>query len=151
MINYKSISRTIRWIFAGLMALVVAIAGVAECNVLPIEGAWVEAFDAQTNYLIEVGMLFFVGMCILLALKSFDRMLKSRMRVIAEEQKGKAYIGIYGVRLVLLALPMLLGVLFYYTMLENWGLYYALASFVSSLFCLPSAEGVEIEMKSEDC
>ena len=133
------------------MALVVAIAGVAECNVLPIEGAWVEAFDAQTNYLIEVGMLFFVGMCILLALKSFDRMLKSRMRVIAEEQKGKAYIGIYGVRLVLLALPMLLGVLFYYTMLENWGLYYALASFVSSLFCLPSAEGVEIEMKSEDC
>ncbi len=133
------------------MALVVAIAGVAECNVLPIEGAWVEAFDAQTNYLIEVGMLFFVGMCILLALKSFDRMLKSRMRVIAEEQKGKSYIGIYSVRLVLLALPMLLGVLFYYTMLENWGLYYALASFVSSLFCLPSAEGVEIEMKSEDC
>ena len=55
--------------------------------------------------------------------------------------------GIYCVRLALLAIPMLLGTYFYYALLENWGLYYALACFVASLFCLPSTEGVEAEMK----
>ena len=145
--NHKKISRIIRLVYAALMLLVVAIAVVAEYNVLPIEGALVDAFDAQTNYLIEVGMLFLVGACMLLSLKGFDRVLKNKMHATSEELKPKAYVGIYCVRLALLAIPMLLGTYFYYAMLENWGLYYALASLVASLFCLPSAEGVEVEMK----
>lgn len=130
-----------------LMALVLAVAVIAELNVVPIEGSLVGRLDAGALYTVEVGMLFLVGVCMLLALKGFDRVLKNRMSAIGEEGKPKAYIGIYCVRLSLLALPMLLGTYFYYGLLENWGLYYTLATFVASLFCLPSAEGAEIEME----
>ena len=148
MTNYKNISRIIRLVYALLLALVVAVAVVAEYNVLPVEGSLMNLFDAKMMYIIEVGMLFLVGACMLLSLKSFDRVLKNKMSTIGEEGKPKAYVGIYCVRLSLLAIPMLMGMYFYYGLLENWGLYYALASFVASLFCLPSAEGVEIEMAS---
>ena len=148
MTNYKNISRIIRLVYALLLTLVVAVAVVAEYNVLPVEGSLMNLFDAKTMYIIEVGMLFLVGACMLLSLKSFDRVLKNKMSSIGEEGKPKAYVGIYCVRLSLLAIPMLMGMYFYYGLLENWGLYYALASFVASLFCLPSAEGVEIEMAS---
>ena len=148
MTSYKNISRIIRLVYALLLALVVAVAVVAEYNVLPVEGSLMNFFDAKTMYIIEVGVLFLVGACMLLSLKSFDRVLKNKMSSIGEEGKPKAYVGIYCVRLSLLAIPMLMGMYFYYGLLENWGLYYALASFVASLFCLPSAEGVEIEMAS---
>lgn len=146
--NYKKISTTIRWIYAALVVLVVAVAVVAEFNVAPIEGSLVGAFDAETTYVVEVGVLFFVAICLQLALRGFDRVLKNRMQVTGVEQRPKAYVGIYCVRLALLALPMLVGTYFYYALLENWGLYYALASIVASLFCLPSAEGVEEEMSA---
>ena len=145
--NYKKISRTIRLVYAALMMLVVAVAVMAEFEVAPIEGSLVGRLDAGVLYIVEVAMLFLVGVCMLLALKGFDRVLKNKMGVICVEDKPKAYIGIYCVRLSLLALPMILGVYFYYGLLENWGLYYALASFVASLFCLPSAEGVEAEIE----
>ena len=146
MINYKNISRTIRLVYVALIALVVAIIVVAEYDVLPIEGALLEAFNEQTGYIVEVGMLFLVGACMLLSLKGFDRVLKNKMCVTDEKLKPKAYIGIYCVRLALLTIPMLLGTFFYYGLLENWGLYYTLASLVASFFCLPSAEGVETEI-----
>ena len=150
MVNYKSISRTIRWVYALLLTLVLAMAAVAEWEVAPIEGSLIGVFEPKTMYVVEVGMLFVVGLCLLLALKGFDRILKNKMGVICEEDKPKAYVGIYCVRLSLLALPMLLGTYFYYGLLVNWGLYYALAGFVASLFCLPSTEGVEAEMKPEN-
>ena len=143
----KIISRTIRLVFAVLTALVLAVAVVAEYDVMPVEGALVDHFDAQVMYTVEVGMLFLVGACILLALRGFDRVLKRRMATTDEADKPKVYVGIYCVRLALLALPMLLGTYFYYALLVNWGLYYALACFVASLFCLPSAEGAEAELK----
>lgn len=148
--SYKKISRLIRCVYAVLMLLVVAMAVMAEFEVAPIEGSLVDRLDAGVLYAIEVGMLFLVGVCMLLALKGFDRILKNKMSVVCVDDKPKAYMGIYCVRLSLLAIPMILGTYFYYGLLENWGLYYALASFVASLFCVPSAEGVEVEMNVEN-
>lgn len=148
--SYKKISRLIRCVYAALMLLVVAMAVMAEFEVAPIEGSLVGRLDAGVLYAIEVGMLFLVGVCMLLALKGFDRILKNKMSVVCVDDKPKAYMGIYCVRLSLLAIPMILGTYFYYGLLENWGLYYALASFVASLFCVPSAEGVEVEMNAEN-
>ena len=150
MINYKSISRTIRLVYALLLAVVLAVAVVAEWEVAPIEGSLIGLFEPKAMYAVEVGMLFVVGLCMLLSLKGFDRILKNKMRTISVEAKPKTYVGIYCVRLSLLALPMILGTYFYYGLLVNWGLYYALASFVASFFCLPSAEGVEAELKIEN-
>ena len=148
--NYKKISGLIPCVYAALMLLVVAMAVMAEFEVAPIEGSLVDRLDAGALYAIEVGMLFLVGVCMLLALKGFDRILKNKMSIVCVDDKPKAYMGIYCVRLSLLAIPMILGTYFYYGLLENWGLYYALASFVASLFCVPSAEGVEVEMNVEN-
>lgn len=148
--DYKKISRTIRLIFAFMVALVLAFAIAVEFYQLPMEGALVDAFDAGEIYFVEVGMFFFTGISILLALKFFDRIFLPKVYEVKGKDKALQYICVYVVRLGLLWGLMLLGMLFYYGLLENWGLYYALAGFVSSFFCLPSAEGVEIELNMEE-
>ena len=148
-LDYKKISRNIRIFFAVVVGLVLAIPVAVEfdlCSMASFEGGFVGAFDAQAIYVIEVAMFFLTGICILLALKFFDRLLLRRVSEVKEAEKASTYFAVYAVRFALLAIPMLLGVVFYYGLLVNWGLYYALAGFVSSFFCLPSAEGVEIEM-----
>ena len=143
--NYKKISRNIRLFFAVLVMLVLAIPVAVEFDLgsmASIEGAFVGRYDEQTTYIIEVAMFFLTGICILLALKFFDRLWLRRV----EEEKASKYFAAYAIRLALLGIPMITGLIFYHGLLVNWGLYYALAGFVSSFFCLPSAEGVEIEM-----
>lgn len=145
-VDYKKISRNIRILFAVLVAFVLAIPVVVEFNLFPMEGMFIDFFDEQMIYFIEVGMFFLTGLCILLALKFFDKLWLRRVAEVKEKEKAAMYFSVYLVRLSLLWCPMFLGIFFYYGLLENWGLYYALAGFVSSFFCLPSAEGVEIEM-----
>lgn len=150
MINYKKISRNIRLFFAALVMLVLAIPVAVEFNLdsmALLKGGFVGGYDEQTTYIIEVAMFFLTGICILLALKFFDRLWLRRVAEVKEEEKASKYIAAYMIRLALLTIPMLSGFIFYYGLLVNWGLYYALAGFVSSFFCLPSAEGVEIEME----
>ena len=147
--NYKKISRNIRLFFAVLVMLVLAIPVAVEFDLgsmASIEGAFVGRYDEQTTYIIEVAMFFLTGICILLALKFFDRLWLRRVADVKEEEKASKYFAAYAIRLALLGIPMIAGLIFYYGLLVNWGLYYALAGFVSSFFCLPSAEGVEIEM-----
>ena len=152
MINYKKISRNIRLFFAALVMLVLAIPVAVEFNLdsmASFKGLSVGVYDEQMIYVIEVVMFFLTGGCILFALKFFDRLWLRRVAEVKEEEKASKYIAAYMIRLALLTIPMLSGVVFYYSLLANWGLYYALACFVTSLFCLPSPEGVEIEMGSE--
>ena len=147
--NYKKISRNIRLFFAALVMLVLAIPVAVEFDLdsmASLDGAFVGRYDEQATYIIEVAMFFLTGICILLALKFFDRLWLRRVAEVKEEEKASKYFAAYAVRLALLAAPMIMGAIFYYGLHVNWGLYYALAGFVSSFFCLPSAEGVEIEM-----
>lgn len=151
-VDYKKISRNIRAFFAVEVMLMLAISVSVEFDLYSmafLEGAFVYSFGGQTMYFIEVGMFFLTGICILLALKFFDRLMRRHMAEVKEEEKASKYFALYMSRLGILAMPMLSGIIFYYGLLENWGLYYALAGFVSSFFCLPSPEGVEIEMNIE--
>ena len=142
--DYKKVSCKIRLFFAAVVIMMFVCAVMLK---LTFEGALIDSIDGQTMYLIEVGMFFCSGLCILLALKFYDRLWLRRVSGVKEEEKASTYFVMYMIRLALLAVPMLTGIFFYYGLLENWGLYYALAGLVSSFFCLPSAEGVEIEMK----
>ncbi len=144
-VNYKKISRNIRLYFAAMLLLMLVLVVMLKLN---FEGALVESIDEQTMYFIEVGIFFLTGICILLALKFFAKMwIVRRVAEVKKIELASAYFSVYMIRLALLAVPMLTGIFFYLGLLENWGLYYALAGLVSSFFCLPSAEGVEIEMK----
>ena len=150
MTDYKKISRNIRLRSAVVMGVIMAFVVVCELDVVSVEGAMVSLSDGGLLYYIQVFMFFYTGACVLAALKGFDWMLRNRVHTMEKGQRASLYQTFYSVRFGLLAGPMLLGALFYYSTLENWGLYYALIAFVASFFCLPSPEGVEIELRMED-
>lgn len=149
MTDNKKISRNIRILYALLAVLVIALIVLCELNILPIEGMLLTV-DPGTMYIIEVASLFGVGLGIFAALKGYNWLLEHKVHAVKGALRTKRFVAYNNARIVLLALLMLLGVFFYYGTLENWGMYYALAAFVSSLFCLPSAEGVEIELTIDD-
>lgn len=148
MTDFKKISRNIRIVYAALLVVVVALIALCEFNVLPVEGMLLDIAPG-TMYIIEVASLFGVGLGILLALKGYNWLLEHKVHTAEGALRAKRFVSYNHARIILLAILMLLGVFFYYGTLENWGMYYALASFVSSFFCLPSAEGVEIELQVE--
>lgn len=150
MTDYKRVSRTIRVMFALVIALVVAIVVACEFDMGLLDGVAISTFDAELMYYIQVGMFFLTGICVLGALKGFNWMLKNRVQTAEKNERVELYKKYHFVRIGLLGASMLTGILFYYMTLENWGLYYALIAFVASFFCLPSAEGVKIELKMEE-
>lgn len=143
--EYKKISRNIRILYALQLALVALLVALCEWNILPVEGMLVGT-DAGTMYVIEVAMLAIVGVGIFAALKGYDWLLRHRVYKVVGQHRVQLYQASNIVRIVFLTILLLVSAFFYYATLENWGMYYALATFVSSLFCLPSAEGVEIEL-----
>lgn len=148
MIDYEKISRNIRIVYAALLAAVVIWVVLCELHVIPIEGVMLDV-DPGVMYIIEVCMLFAAGLGILAALKGFNWCLLHKVQPAEGERKANLYLALSNARNCLLGALMILGAVFYYATLENWGMYYALAAFVSSLFCLPSAEGVELELASD--
>ena len=150
MTNYKKISRNIRLMHAAVIALMVALVVVCELDIEPLEGMMVGSYDGPQMYYIQVGMFFLTVACVLIALKGFNWLLKNRVHMAEKAERAELYTKYHFIRIGLLGAPMLTGILFYYMTLENWGLYYALIAFVASFFCLPSPEGVEIELRMED-
>lgn len=149
MIDCKKISRNIRLLYACLLALVVLVVVLAECDLLPSLEGLLLGINPNTMYILQVGMFFLVGLGILAALKGFHWCLHHKVLVVEGQQRANLYISYSFVRIGILGALMLLGAFFYYATLANWGMYYGLASFVVSFFCLPSAEGVEVELEME--
>ena len=83
------------------------------------------------------------------ALKGFNWCLLHKVHSAEGHRRASLYLALSNARICILGSLTMLGTVFYYATLENWGMYYAMATFVSSLFCLPSAEGVEIELDGE--
>ena len=144
--DYKKISRNIRIVYAAVLAAIVTMVVLCESNVLPVEGVLL-GMSPGAKYIIEVGMLFAVGLGILAALKGFNWCLLNKVHAAKGDRKADLYVAFSNARNCLLGSLIILSLVFYYGLLVNWGIYYALACFVSSLFCLPSPEGVEIEME----
>ena len=150
MTDYKKISRTIRLMYAAVIALMVTLVVVCELDIEPLEGMMVDSCDGAQMYYIQVYTFFLTVACVLAALKGFNWLLKNKVQVAEKTERATLYKKYHFIRIGLLGAPMLTGILFYYMTLENWGLYYALIALAASFFCLPSPEGVEIELKMED-
>ena len=150
MTDYKKISRNIRLMYAAVVAFLVTFVALCELNVTQLEGMMVGVYDGAQIYYIQVFMFFFTGACVLAALKGFNWLLKNRVQVAEKTKRAELYTKYHFIRIGLLGAVMLTGVVLYYASLENWGLYYALIALASSFFCLPSSEGVEIELRMVD-
>ena len=147
MTDYKKISRNIRFTYTAIIAVVVAFIALCESNTIHVEGMLTTLSDG-TMYIVEVATLFVVGIGLFVALKGYDWLLRHKVHALEGKQRIGSYASINYIRIGLLGTLMLLGTFFYYGTLENWGMYYGLAAFVTSLFCLPSTEGVEIEVNN---
>ena len=145
MIDCKKISRDIRVVYAVLLVIILVLVVLCECNVVPIEGMLL-GIDPGAMYVLEVGMLFAVGLGILAALKGFNWCLLHKVHGVEGERRVRLYVMLSNARNCLLGVLAAMGIVCYYGALENWGMYYALAALVASLFCLPSSEGVKIEL-----
>ena len=145
MLDYKIISRNIRILYSVLLTLMVGLVLLCEFHLLPLEGMLVDV-NPSVMYIIEVSMLFGVGLGLLAALKGFDWCLRHKVNALSGMHRANLYVRLSYIRLLLLALLMLAGAFFYYATLQNWGMYYGLAAWVVTFFCLPPAEGVEIEL-----
>lgn len=150
MTDYKKISRNIRLMYAAVIAFLVTFVVLCELGVAPLEGMSVGVYNGAQVYYVQVYMFFFTGACVLAALKGFNWLLKNRVQTAEKAEKALLYKKFHFIRIGLLGASMFTGVFFYYTTLENWGMYYALIALAASFFCLPSAEGVEIELRMED-
>ena len=150
MADYKKISRNIRIMYAAMIVLMVVIIVACEFDMGLLDGVAINIFDAELMYYIQVSTFFITGICVLAALKGFNWLLKNKVQTAGKAERVELYTKYHFIRIGLLGAPMLTGILFYYMTLENWGMYYALIALVTSFFCLPSAEGVEIELNMED-
>lgn len=112
---------------------------------------WVGAYadDVRTTYYAETLSILLTAACVPLSLKLFAWVLYRRIDRVGIAYALQLYVFWSGMRLVLLALPLLAGFLTYYGMLSTTGLLCALIALTASLFCLPGEERLRRELHIE--
>ena len=105
--DYKKISRNIRIVYAAVLAAIVTMVVLCESNVLPVEGVLL-GMSPDAKYIIEVGMLFAVGLGILAALKGFNWCLLNKVHAAEGDRKAYLYVAFSNARNCLLGSLMIL-------------------------------------------
>ena len=112
---------------------------------------WEAAYadDVRTTYYAETLSILLAAACVPLSLKLFAWVLYRRIDRAGIARALQLYVFWSGIRLVLLALPLMAGFLTYYGMLSTTGLLCALIALTASLFCLPGEERLRRELHIE--
>lgn len=105
------------------------------------------AHDVKTVYFSETVIILLTAICIPVSLKLFSWMMTHRIDQMSIEQALKAYFRISVSRILLLALPMIVGLLIYYLMQTGTGVLCALIALTASLFCVPSEKRMKNELR----
>ncbi|WP_308757570.1 hypothetical protein [uncultured Bacteroides sp.] len=102
-------------------------------------GEWVGIYagDVRATYFAETFTILLTAILIPVSLKLFSWVLVKKIDAVAISDALRLYALWSGVRLALLAIPVLAGFLTYYMMLSNKGVLCALIALTASLFCLP--------------
>lgn len=111
-------------------------------------GSWVGMYagDVRAVYFAETLTILLAASCVPVSLKLFSWVLAKKMDVVGISQALRLYTFWSGVRLALLALPVLAGFLTYYMMLSSKGVLCALIALTASLFCFPGEERMRREL-----
>lgn len=117
-------------------------------------GEWVGmcAGDVRVTYMGEAITILSTACCVPVSLKLFAWVLVRKIDVATLPEALRLYAFWSSVRLVLLAIPVLVGFLVYYTMLSSTGGVCALIGLTASLFCLPGEGRLrkELHIQKED-
>lgn len=111
-------------------------------------GDWVGMYadDVRATFFAETIVILLAALCIPLSLKLFSWVLMKKIDSVAISQALSLYAFWSGVRLAILAIPVLAGFLTYYMTLSNKGLLCALIALTASLFCFPGEERLRKEL-----
>ena len=112
------------------------------------EGGWVGMYagDVRATYLAETITILLAASCVPVSLKLFSWVLIRKMDVVTLPEALRLYALWSGVRLALLAMPVLAGFFTYYMMWSGTGVLCALIGLTASLFCLPGEERLRKEL-----
>lgn len=128
-----------------LLPLVCVIAG--ECDGEAWTGAY--AGDVRITYVAECMTILLTALCVPVSLKLFAWVLVKKIDAVSIQQALRLYLRWSGVRLCLLALPVLAGVVTYYLVWSTQGLLCACIGLTASLFCLPGEGRLRRELHIE--
>lgn len=111
-------------------------------------GEWVGAYagDVRAAYFAESVTILLTALLVPVSLKLFSWVLDRRIDVATLPDALRLYALWSGVRLALLAVPVLAGFLTYYVMMSNQGALCALIALTASLFCLPGENRLRKEL-----
>ena len=111
-------------------------------------GEWVGTYagDVRATYFAETVTILLTAVLVPVSLKLFSWVLIKQIDVVAITDALRLYVLWSGVRLALLAVPVLAGFLTYYMMLSNKGVLCALIALTASLFCLPGENRLRKEL-----
>ena len=114
-------------------------------------GEWVGVYagDVRATYFAETFTILLTAILVPVSLKLFSWVLTKKIDVFAISDALRLYALWSGVRLALLAIPVLAGFLTYYMMLSNKGVLCALIALTASLFCLPGEDRLRKELHIE--
>ena len=102
-------------------------------------GEWVGMYagDVRATYMAETITILLAASCVPVSLKLFSWVLIRKIDVVTLPEALRLYALWSGVRLALLAIPVLAGFFTYYIVLSSTGVLCALIGLTASLFCLP--------------
>lgn len=111
-------------------------------------GTWVGMYadDVRITYFAETSVILLAASCVPVSLKLFSWILAKKIDIVTISEALSLYAFWSGVRLILLAIPMLAGFLTYYMMLSGKGVLCALIAMTASLFCFPGEERLRKEL-----
>ncbi|MBO4985332.1 MAG: hypothetical protein J6C87_06800 [Bacteroides sp.] len=105
------------------------------------------AAEVKTTYLLETTVILLTAICVPVALKLFARVLVKQIDQASITRALKLYHFWSIIRLLILALPMVVGMFTYYMSLSMKGLLCALIALTASLFCFPSEKRLRSELR----
>ncbi len=102
-------------------------------------GGWVGMYagNVRATYMAETMTILLTASCVPVSLKLFSWIQTRKIDVVTLPEALRLYALWSGMRLALLAIPVLAGFFTYYVMLSSTGVLCALIGLTASLFCLP--------------
>lgn len=143
----KKAAKRTKNLFIAFWALAAALAAAGECG-----GTWTGLYAGcePLGYWCETAVALSVLVCVPAALKLFSVALNRKIGKMPLPVALRLYERWSAIRLLLLALPVMGGLLAYYALMSATGGLCALIGLVASLFCVPGEKRLRSELKIDE-
>lgn len=143
----KQITKRLRIFFAIFWILPVIIVILGECGV---EYVGLYADDVRARYITESAVILLSAVCVPFSLKFFSYILAKKIDRVSLTEALHLYSFWSIVRLLILAIPVLIGFSVYYLMLSTTGLLCGFIGLTASLFCIPGEKRLRKELHIDE-